>query len=95
MNNTPSEKIWYTAADLRERWNNMSPSTFHKAKKKGNLPRATQFGKVDKYSIHSIKAFERSGGNPSHDSDCATHNEPAYPNQACDCSLSKPSPEPS
>lgn len=24
-----------------------------------------------------------------HDSDCAVHNEPAYPKGACDCSLSK------
>jgi hypothetical protein len=27
-----------------------------------------------------------------HDSDCSTHNEPAYPNGPCDCSLSKSSP---
>lgn len=25
--------------------------------------------------------------NDRHDSDCATHNEPAYPNGPCDCSL--------
>ena len=25
---------------------------------------------------------------PEHDSDCATHNEPDYPNGPCDCSLS-------
>ncbi len=25
-----------------------------------------------------------------HDSDCATHNEPAYPNGPCDCSVSAP-----
>jgi hypothetical protein len=25
----------------------------------------------------------------NHDSDCATHNEPAMPNGPCDCSLSR------
>lgn len=25
-----------------------------------------------------------------HDSDCATHNMPAYPNEPCDCSLQEP-----
>jgi hypothetical protein len=27
---------------------------------------------------------------PLHDSDCAVHNEPAYPNGPCDCILSQP-----
>ncbi len=31
---------------------------------------------------------------PVHDSDCAMHNEPAYPNGPCDCSLSRPVREP-
>lgn len=32
---------------------------------------------------------------PIHDSECAQHNMPAYPNGPCDCSVSKPSPLPS
>jgi len=28
----------------------------------------------------------------NHDSDCATHNEPAYPNGPCDCTLAKSHP---
>lgn len=35
-------------------------------------------------------AASGSYSNDLHDSDCATHNEPAYPNGPCDCSLSKP-----
>lgn len=26
------------------------------------------------------------GAEPTHDSDCAQHNEPAYPNEPCNCS---------
>jgi len=60
MNNI--DKIWYTAKELRERWDNMSPAMFHEAKAKGNLPKATKFGKSDRYSIHSIISFEKEGG---------------------------------
>ena len=28
----------------------------------------------------------------NHESDCATHNEPAYLNGPCDCALAKPCP---
>lgn len=38
--------------------------------------------------IKSLKKFL--GEVPMHhDSDCATHNEPAYPNGPCDCSVSQ------
>lgn len=44
-------------------------------------------------STMPINSPEPEPTKPIHDSDCSTHNEPAYPNGPCDCSASQPVPE--
>lgn len=43
---------------------------------------------------HTIGGVDPFPPPPEHDSDCATHNEPAMPNDPCDCGDQKPSDEP-
>tara|TARA_R110000868_G_scaffold20938_2_gene87740 strand:- start:1050 stop:1442 length:393 start_codon:yes stop_codon:yes gene_type:complete len=42
-----------------------------------------QTGPVRVLLLEAVEAFSIA---PAHDSDCATNNEPAYPNGPCDCS---------
>lgn len=45
-------------------------------------------GRVAREALDALTGIERNVAGPTHDSDCATHNEPAMPAGPCDCSAS-------
>lgn len=59
------------------------------AEQVGRMAKDAEKWREREAKIESLKArgFLGSPLRDAHDSDCATHNEPAYPNGPCDCSL--------
>ena len=45
-------------------------------------------GRVAREALDALTGIERNVAGPTHDSDCATHNEPGMPAGPCDCSAS-------
>ena len=55
----------------------------------GRESEAARLGRSVEQSPAQPKTANPVPATPMHDSDCATHNAPAYPPGPCDCSLAK------
>lgn len=61
-------------------------SVYRKAFKKAIIAMGDASTRNDEVAQEKIGSYHPS---PIHDSDCALHNEPAYPSGTCDCSVSR------
>ena len=63
-----------------------------KCSQKGELSGTFTWHLENQLSTFSLKWFSHWHAlpKPPHASDCAVHNEPAYPNGECDCGIKKP-----